>query len=467
MNIITKIIDVISGIIDNFADIFSGVPFISNIIDKIGNIPFFIICMIVSIFIVKKIILGAGLALDIGEGYEEILNNTLEKIELDKYKIKYYIKNNLLIIRYKDKNLYDKFWTEEIKFREILSNILIVTNNKKVIKSLKEKTDLTEKEIKEWAKEYLENEKISTTTKPRRKRNTKKTTSQNYTRPNYTTPTTTKPTVLEIIHLRDNLEKDIFNDIVEKMELLNKYKIKCNLNSTANSISIEYNDIKQIGKFLLEKGILDEKQLYDYKGNLRNSDIPYTRNNIPFISMNGIIDYSRDTIHRYLTLPLSYKYMINYLIMHILSEHKKVKDKNEMKIREEKRIKEENERRIREEIKRKEENKKLQIILNKCEAKIEEIKEIIKDFNYSDKKTYEKPCSEYKKSCSKIKKDLENTNIKKDQAINNINNLIDEINQIYKNAYNKKNNVSSLSYIMETDEDIDLIEKIDIKLFNN
>ena len=89
---------------------------------------------------------------------------------------------------------------------------------------------------------------------------------------------------------------------------------------------------------------------------------------------------------------------------------------------------------------------------------IEEIKEIIKDFNYSDRKTYEKTCSEYKASCSKIKKDLEN--IGNSQAINIINNLIDEINQTYKNAYNKKNNVSSLSYIMETDEDIDLIDKI-------
>ena len=59
----------------------------------------------------------------------------------------------------------------------------------------------------------------------------------------------------------------------------------------------------------------------------------------------------------------------------------------------------------------------------------------------------------------KKKKELEN--IEDSQAINRINNLIDEINQTYKNANFKKNNVSSLSYIMETDEDIDLIEKID------
>lgn len=437
--------------------------------------------------------------------------------------------------------------------------------------------------------------------------------SQNYTTPNYTIPTTTKPkrkrkAVMEI-PLRNNLEHLIYNDIAEKIALLNEYKIQCELKN--NSIVIKYDDMNQIGKFLLDKGILDEKQLYDYQGNLRNSDIPYTRNNIPFIRMDNIIDYDNDKIRKYLKLPESYQYMINHLIMHILperlknekreeiqtnssqnnrisattetirksktvleiplinklnetifnnivektellnkykiqcklknnsydivieyndmnqigkflldkgilgdnipyirmdniidynyidyndvsddireylnlsvshqyminhlinyifSEYKKVKDKyeikireeNERRIREEKRIKEENERRIREEIKRKEKIERLHIILNKCEAKIEEIKEIIKDFNYSDKKTYEKQCSEYKKSCSKIKKELEN--IEDSQAINRINNLIDEINQTYKNANFKKNNVSSLSYIMETDEDIDLIEKID------
>ena len=289
---------------------------------------------------------------------------------------------------------------------------------------------------------------------------------------NYAIPTTTKPrkkrkTRLEI-PLRNNLEREIFNNIVKKTELLDKYKIKCNLNSTANSISIEYNNMNQIGKFLLDKGILDEKQLYDYQGNLINSDIPYIRNNIPFIRMDDIIDYDRDIIYDiYLTLPESYEYMINHLIEYILSEYRKEKNKNdsermatileigkirELKIR--KIIEGENERRKRKE----KENEKLQIILNKCEVKIEEIKEIIKDFNYSDRKTYEKTCSEYKASCSKIKKDLEN--IGNSQAINRINNLIDEINQTYKNAYNKKNNVSSLSYIMETDEDIDLIDKI-------
>ena len=97
---------------------------------------------------------------------------------------------------------------------------------------------------------------------------------------------------------------------------------------------------------------------------------------------------------------------------------------------------------------------KLNPIIRKCEDKIIEIKDIIKDFDYSDKKTYEE-------LTSKVENDLkELENIKN---VNKINKIIDEINKIYRNAYNKKNNVSSLSYIMETDENIDLINKIDIE----
>ena len=97
---------------------------------------------------------------------------------------------------------------------------------------------------------------------------------------------------------------------------------------------------------------------------------------------------------------------------------------------------------------------KLNSIIRKCEDKIIEIKDIIKDFDYSDKKTYEE-------LTSKVENDLkELENIKN---VNKINKIIDEINKIYRNAYNKKNNVSSLSYIMETDENIDLIKKIDIE----
>ena len=92
--------------------------------------------------------------------------------------------------------------------------------------------------------------------------------------------------------------------------------------------------------------------------------------------------------------------------------------------------------------------------IKECEAKINEIKDIIKDFDYSIKNDYEALCLE-----------LENNfeNIKNEKNIEKVNNLIDEINKTYRNAYYRKNNVSSLSY-METEENdnLDLIKKIDI-----
>lgn len=101
--------------------------------------------------------------------------------------------------------------------------------------------------------------------------------------------------------------------------------------------------------------------------------------------------------------------------------------------------------------------------ISECKDKVNEIRNIINDFDYSDRNTYEKSCSEYEKSLSEIENDLKNITNK--QTIDRINNLIDEINQTYKNAYNKKNNVSSLSYIMETEENIDFINKIDANDF--
>lgn len=101
--------------------------------------------------------------------------------------------------------------------------------------------------------------------------------------------------------------------------------------------------------------------------------------------------------------------------------------------------------------------------ISECKDKVNEIRSIIKDFDYSDRNTYEKSCSEYEKSLLEIENDLKNITNK--QTIERINNLIDEINRTYKNAYNKKNNVSSLSYIMEIEEDINLIKKIDANDF--
>ena len=258
-----------------------------------------------------------------------------------------------------------------------------------------------------------------------------------------------KETILEI-PLIDNLEENIFNNIIEKTELLDKYKIQCDLKNDLNSIFISYKNMSQIGKFLYEKEILVKiaptkkvakkvaaKKVAPKK---TTSSKDYTRDNIPSIKMDNIINenYESKEYNNYLALSESYRYMINHLIKYILSEYDKVKKQNDEKIK-------------------KEEMKFNNIISeysNKCEAKINEIKEIIKDFDYSSKNTYEALCL-----------DLENDfeNIKNDKNIEKVNNLIDEINKTYRNAYYRKNNVSSLSY-METEENdnLDLIKKIDI-----
>ena len=82
--------------------------------------------------------------------------------------------------------------------------------------------------------------------------------------------------------------------------------------------------------------------------------------------------------------------------------------------------------------------------------KLKEIKELSKDFEYMIK-------NDYLKECDDIEKRLNN-------GIDNkyeLNKIIDENNNLYRNAYNKKHNKSSLAYIMDVEEDdIDLIENI-------
>ena len=93
---------------------------------------------------------------------------------------------------------------------------------------------------------------------------------------------------------------------------------------------------------------------------------------------------------------------------------------------------------------------KINSINQKCMDKLKEIKELSKDFEYMIK-------NDYHKECDDIEKRLNN-------GIDNkyeLNKIIDEINNLYRNAYNKKHNKSSLAYIMDVEEDdIDLIENI-------
>lgn len=87
----------------------------------------------------------------------------------------------------------------------------------------------------------------------------------------------------------------------------------------------------------------------------------------------------------------------------------------------------------------------------KCKDKLKEIKELSKYFEYAVK-------MDYYKDCDNIEYRLNNCN---DNNIEELNKIADEINTLYRNAYNKKNNKSSLYYVMDIeDEDIDLIDHI-------
>ena len=89
--------------------------------------------------------------------------------------------------------------------------------------------------------------------------------------------------------------------------------------------------------------------------------------------------------------------------------------------------------------------------IQKCRDKLKEIKELSKDFEYAVK-------MDYYKDYDNIEYRLNNCN---DNNIEELNKIADEINTLYRNAYNKKNNKSSLYYVMDIeDDDIDLIEHI-------
>ena len=103
--------------------------------------------------------------------------------------------------------------------------------------------------------------------------------------------------------------------------------------------------------------------------------------------------------------------------------------------------------------------------LKQCLERMKEIKKMIKKFDYSIKKSYIEEILDIEND---INKELANIISFGESNINKTNKIINIINEIYKNAYKRKNNISSLSYqiyIPETEEDIDLINNIDIKDF--
>ena len=97
----------------------------------------------------------------------------------------------------------------------------------------------------------------------------------------------------------------------------------------------------------------------------------------------------------------------------------------------------------------------------KLDLKFNETKDIIKDFDYASQKSYEESCTELQNNFKDELKKIDN--IKNDDDYKNyiesINKIIGYINNLYKSAYYKKNNKSSLAFLIDDeDEQLELIE---------
>lgn len=101
------------------------------------------------------------------------------------------------------------------------------------------------------------------------------------------------------------------------------------------------------------------------------------------------------------------------------------------------------------------------IIKDKCIHKIKEIEDISENFDYASNKNYKDVCLDL---INTLNKDFDVNNIQKrcNDFIDNFNKLIGYINNLYKSALYRKENRSSLSFMLEEDDDIDLIENIKI-----
>ena len=100
--------------------------------------------------------------------------------------------------------------------------------------------------------------------------------------------------------------------------------------------------------------------------------------------------------------------------------------------------------------------------IEECQKKVRDIRDFIKDFDYSIKNTYNKNLSKITNDLTEMGKNI--NNIEYADIVDQVNEIIDEINENYTNAYSRKNNVSTLSY-METEEGNNLIDKINIDEF--
>lgn len=107
---------------------------------------------------------------------------------------------------------------------------------------------------------------------------------------------------------------------------------------------------------------------------------------------------------------------------------------------------------------------KINASANECKLKLEEIANIIKDFDYASRKIYEDSYLYLKRSLEEDFNTMKGTN-SLNEFTEKFNKVIDYINNLYKSAYYKKNNKSSLAFIMDEEEDIVYIEKINAEEF--
>ena len=96
---------------------------------------------------------------------------------------------------------------------------------------------------------------------------------------------------------------------------------------------------------------------------------------------------------------------------------------------------------------------------DKADFKFNDIKDLIKDFDYASKKSYEESCTELENDLKDELKKIDNIKNDNDYKnyIDSINKIIGYINNLYKSAYYKKNNKSSLAFLID-DEVLELIE---------
>ena len=272
------------------------------------------------------------------------------------------------------------------------------------------------------------------------------------------------------IYLDEKIDENIFYDILMKFnisstDIINKdrhlklfkfYDYPIYIDNEAKCINVISNDfifpkykVNCLGimiDFLLKENVFKYDDIYTKKGELRGRILleEATLKNAKSINFDFFsgreehFGYMRYGYRRYtrLILPYFFDYILGIYKDRVSKDTEAKKDAE-----------------TKEEIKtEKSRNIVKEIIMNyipECRDKLKEIKELSQEFEYAIK-------SDYHKNCDDIESRLENIENRKE-----FNSIIDEINNLYRNAYNRKHNKSSLSYVMDVEEDdIDLLEHI-------